>query len=183
MKRSPSRRSFCTALGAVIALSEIYPAVAEKHLPYSVHSTPRPLPEVGFKDGKGKEIRLADFKGRVVLLNIWATWCPPCRHEMPALDRVQGRLGSKDFEVLALSTDRAGMHAVEAFFKDVGVKNLRLYIDQSSAAIDTLAVVGLPTTLLIDREGREVWRNVGPAEWDSDEWVQEIRKAIEVKGQ
>ena len=94
-----------------------------------------------------------------------------------------GELGGKDFEVMALSIDRAGVHAVEAFFMEIGVKHLRLYIDQSMAAMRKLAVVGLPTTLLIDREGREVWRYAGAAEWDSDEWMGEVRRAIEKKDQ
>jgi thiol-disulfide isomerase/thioredoxin len=158
-------------------------AVAQRPVPFTVHPTPRPLPDVEFKDRDGRELRLADFKGKVVLLNVWATWCPPCRRELPTLDKLQGMFGGEKFEVIALSIDRAGVHTVEAFFTEIGVKHLHLYIDQSMAAMRKLAVVGLPTTLLIDREGREVWRYAGAAEWDSDEWLGEIRKAIGTKGQ
>lgn len=181
MMRTWSRRHFCILLGATALLGGTHTAVADKPLPYTVHPTPRPLPDIEFKDRDGKELRLSNFKGKVVLLNVWATWCPPCRREMPTLDKLQGALGGKDFEVMALSIDRAGVHAVEAFLMEIGVKHLRLYIDQSMAAMRKLAVVGLPTTLLIDREGREVWRYAGAAEWDSDEWMGEIRKAIEKK--
>ena len=134
-------------------------------------------------DLHGKALSIDQWRGRVLVVNFWATWCAPCRREMPTLDKLQGTLGGKDFEVMALSIDRAGVHAVEAFFMEIGVKHLRLYIDQSTAAMRKLAVVGLPTTLLIDREGREVWRYAGAAEWDSDEWMGEIRKAIEKKDQ
>lgn len=178
-----SRRHFCVAIGATALIGGTHAAFAQKPVPYTVHPTPRPLPDFEFKDRDGKDLRLSNFKGRVVLLNVWATWCPPCRREMPTLDKLQGALGGKDFEVMALSIDRAGVHAVEAFFMEIGVKHLRLYIDQSMAAMRKLAVVGLPTTLLIDREGREVWRYAGAAEWDSDEWMGEIRKAIEKKRQ
>lgn len=176
-----SRRHFCVLVGATALFGGARAAAADKPLPYTVHPTPRSLPDIEFKDREGKELRLSHFKGKVVLLNVWATWCPPCRREMPTLDKLQGRFGGNDFEVMALSIDRAGVHAVEAFFMEIGVKHLRLYIDQSMAAMRKLAVVGLPTTLLIDREGREVWRYAGAAEWDSDEWVSEIRKAIQAK--
>lgn len=183
MMRTRSRRHFCILLGAVALLGGTRVAVSEKPLPYTVHPEPRPLPDIEFKDRDGKELRLSNFKGKVVLLNVWATWCPPCRREMPTLDKLQGALGGADFEVMALSIDRAGVHAVEAFFMEIGVKHLRLYIDQSMAAMRKLAVVGLPTTLLIDREGREIWRYAGAAEWDNDEWMGEVRKAIETKSQ
>ena len=181
MMHARSRRHFCILLGATALFGGTRSAFAQKPLPYAVHPAPRPLPDIEFKDRDGKDLRLSNFKGKVVLLNVWATWCPPCRREMPTLDKLQGALGGKDFEVMALSIDRAGVHAVEAFFMEIGVKHLRLYIDQSMAAMRKLAVVGLPTTLLIDREGREVWRYAGAAEWDSDEWMGEIRKAIEGK--
>lgn len=183
MMWNQSRRNCLALIGTTALLGWVGVAAAQKPLPYTVHPTPRPLADIEFKDGDGKDLRLSNFKGKIVLLNVWATWCPPCRHEMPTLDKLQGTLGGKDFEVMALSIDRAGVHAVEAFFMEIGVKHLRLYIDQSMAAMRKLAVVGLPTTLLIDREGREVWRYAGAAEWDSDEWMGEIRRAIEKKHQ
>lgn len=163
---------------ALVFLGSVSAAFAGKHVPFAVHPEPRPLADVEFKDREGKDLRLSSFMGRVVLLNVWATWCPPCRREMPTLDRLQSMLGGKDFEVLALSIDRAGVHAVEAFFMETNIRHLNLYIDQTSAAMRKLAIVGVPTTLLIDRQGRELWRYAGAAEWDGDEWIREIRKAI-----
>ncbi len=106
------------------------------------------------------------MRGKVVLLNIWATWCTPCRKEMPTLDRLQTALGGTDFEVVALSIDRR-MDAVRKFFAEIGIQKLAMYLDSSAKATRQLGAVGLPTTLLIDREGREIARLIGPAEWDS----------------
>ena len=183
MSRGFSLRAIGAGLAAILCLVGPGAALAQKSVPFTVYPAPRPIADFEFKDREGKDLRLSNFKGRVVLLNIWATWCPPCRREMPTLDRLQGMLGGKDFEVLALSIDRAGVQAVEAFFMEINIRHLTLYIDQSGAAMRKLAIVGLPTTLLIDREGREVWRYAGAAEWDSDEWVKEIRKTIAEKGQ
>lgn len=183
MRAVVSRRRFCAGSAALGLLGATGTASAQGIVPFSVHPTPRPLPEIAFRDKDGKDLLLSNFKGRVILLNIWATWCTPCRREMPTLDRLQAQLGGPDFEVVALSIDRAGVEKVKPFFAEIGVRQLKIYIDQRSAVTSRLAVVGLPTTLLIDREGREVWRYVGPAEWDDGEWMQEIRKAIDVKGQ
>jgi thiol-disulfide isomerase/thioredoxin len=144
----------------------------------SLHDTPRPLPKIRFQDGDGGSLTLADFRGKVVLLNIWATWCGPCRREMPTLDRLQATLGGPDFEVVALSIDRAGVGVVIEFYAEVGVEHLAKYIDESGKAARQLSAVGLPTTLLIDREGREIGRHVGPAEWDTPEMVAFIRQHL-----
>lgn len=173
-----SRRHLSAGLAALGLLGATGAAFAQGIVPFNVHPTPRPLPEIAFKDKDGKDLLLSNFKGRVILLNIWATWCTPCRREMPTLDRLQAELGGPDFEVVALSIDRAGVEKVKPFFLEIGLRHLQIYIDQSATVTSKLAIVGLPTTLLIDREGREVWRYVGPAEWDDGEWVQEIRKAI-----
>lgn len=143
-----------------------------------LHPQPKPVPEIQFQDGEGKSLALADFHGKVVLLNLWATWCGPCREEMPTLDRLQAKLGGPDFEVLALSIDREGIPAITKFFGEVGVKHLTMYLDSSAKAAPVLGAVGLPTTLLIDREGREIGRLVGPAEWHSAEMVEFIRSYL-----
>jgi thiol-disulfide isomerase/thioredoxin len=132
-------------------------------------SEPEPLPEFSFVDATGVERSLKDWEGRVVLLNLWATWCAPCRKEMPALDRLQQALGSDRFEVVALSVDRGGIEKSKAFFDEIGVKALKLYVDPSTRATSKLKAVGLPTTLLIDEQGREIGRLTGPAEWDSED--------------
>ena len=138
---------------------------------FVMHETPRPLPEITFEDGDGQALTLASFKGTTVLLNIWATWCVPCREEMPTLDALQAELGGPDFEVVPLSVDRAGPGVVRKFYTEIGIRNLGLYIDASMQASFDLAAVGLPTTLLIDPEGQELGRLVGPAEWDAPEMV------------
>lgn len=110
-----------------------------------------------------------------VLLNVWATWCPPCREEMPALDRLQATLGGPDFEVVALSIDDGGMPAVRAFLVGAGIRHLRAYVDASGDARTRFGVGGVPVTLLIDRDGRELGRKLGPAAWDHPDTVQLIR--------
>ncbi len=140
-------------------------------------SLPKSVPELKFEAADGTPVTLADFRGRIVLLNIWATWCGPCRKEMPALDRLQAKLGGPGFQVLALSIDRSP-DRIQPFFDEIGIKNLSIYTDRSSAAMAMLDIVGVPTTLLIDREGREIQRWVGPAEWDSPEIESLIRRQL-----
>ena len=144
---------------------------SNKEFSLSVLEPPRPLPGLTFVDGEGEGMTLKAFEGQFVLLNIWATWCVPCREEMPSLDRLQARLGGPDFVVVPLSIDREGLPAVKAFYEELGLKALGIYVDQSGRASGKLGAAGIPTTLLVDREGREIGRKVGPAEWDSDEVV------------
>ena len=127
---------------------------------------PNAVPEFTFEDGAGAARTLGQWKGKVVLLNLWATWCAPCRKEMPALDRLQKELGSDAFDVVALSVDRAGVPASRKFLDDAKVSNLKLYVESTSKSVGLLHASGLPTTILIDREGREIGRLAGPAEWD-----------------
>lgn len=130
---------------------------------------PEPLPEIAFVDGTGAAKTLKDFKGKVVLLNLWATWCLPCRKEMPALDRLQAALGSDRFEVVALSLDRAGVEASRKFLDGIKIANLKLYVDPTARMNGPLKIFGMPTTILIDAEGREVGRLLGEADWDSED--------------
>lgn len=129
---------------------------------------PEPLPAFTFQDGDGKSLTIADFTGKYVLLNLWATWCAPCRLEMPALDRLQAALGSDKFEVVALSLDKDGIEKARKFFADTKIANLKFYIDPTGKEGFNLKPVGLPTTFLIDPQGREIGRLAGPAEWDSE---------------
>ncbi|HEX9274794.1 MAG TPA: TlpA disulfide reductase family protein [Casimicrobiaceae bacterium] len=140
--------------------------------------SPRPVANVEFEDGQGRKRTLADFRGKVVLLNIWATWCVPCRTEMPTLDRLQSRLGSENFEVVALSIDRGGQPAVRSFYDEIDVRALPIYVDATTEALAKLGVIGVPTTLLIDREGREVARYTGPAQWDRPEVIATIERYL-----
>lgn len=147
----------------------------------SLFDQPRPLPRISFTDGDGRALSLADFKGRVVLLNLWATWCVPCRKEMPTLDRLQAKLGGDRFVVIPLSIDRGGVAAVKGFYQQVGVEKLGIYLDPSSRAPAMLAAPGVPTTLLIDGRGREVARKLGEAEWDGPQMTDVIRHVIDAE--
>lgn len=143
---------------------------------------PEALPAVSFLNGQGEEMSLDAFKGKVVLLNLWATWCAPCRHEMPALDGLQAALGGEDFEVVALSVDAGDQSKPRVFYDEVGIENLALYQDTKARAHVTLGAFGLPTTLLLDREGRMIGKLVGPAEWASAEAQALIKAALEGGG-
>jgi thiol-disulfide isomerase/thioredoxin len=153
-------------------------ASAQQPSSFVPYALPRPAANVEFEDGQGRKRTLADFRGKVVLLNIWATWCGPCRAEMATLDRLQAQLGSKDFEVVALSIDRGGQAVVKSFFDKTNVHVLAVYVDATAAAQDRLGIIGIPTTVLIDREGREVARHIGPAQWDRPEIVDIIRRYL-----
>lgn len=144
-------------------------------------SADRPGP-LTFTDAKGTTLSLADFGGRSVLLNIWATWCPPCRKEMPSLDRLQAQRGGKDFEVVALSVDKGGIAQVRPFYEETKIVNLAIYTDTASAAMAALRLVGLPTTILLAPDGRELARWVGPREWDTPETMAEIERLIKSSG-
>ena len=138
---------------------------------------PEALGDIAFVDGTGAAKTLADFKGRVVLLNVWATWCVPCRKEMPALDRLQKDLGSDKFEVVALSVDRGGVEASRKFLDSIAVSSLKLYVDPTAKMSSPLKIIGMPTTLLINAEGKEVGRLTGEAAWDSDD-AKRLIKAV-----
>ncbi len=134
---------------------------------FTLHETPQGVAEITFKDAEGRDLSLADFKGRLVMLNLWATWCAPCRREMPDIDALQAKYGGKDFIVLALSQDRKGVDAVRDFYAEIGVKNLEIFIDQKARSSRKLRAPGLPTTLLLNKSGSEIGRLIGPANWNS----------------
>jgi thiol-disulfide isomerase/thioredoxin len=142
---------------------------------FAFRDRPRALPALHFEDGAGHPLSLDDFRGRPVVLNIWATWCVPCRQEMPALGRLQREFDKSGLFVLPLSIDRRGAPVVRQFYRDLGLAALGVYIDRSGEAASDLGAIGLPTTLLIDRDGHEVGRKSGPAEWDSPDIAALIR--------
>jgi thiol-disulfide isomerase/thioredoxin len=140
---------------------------------------PEALPQFKFQDAEGRERTLADWRGRVVLLNLWATWCLPCRKEMPSLDRLQKELGSDTFEVVALSVDRKGLEASRKFLDEAKVEHLALYVDPTARANIDVRAVGLPVTLLVDAQGRELGRLLGPAEWDGEDAKRLLRAVLQ----
>jgi len=148
----------------------------QSKLPFARSARAKPIPELRFEDANGGAHTLADFHGKVVLLNIWATWCEPCREEMPALDRLQSQLGGERFQVVPLCVDLQGIAIARKFYAQVGIKALPLYIDPSAKAAFTLDAPGLPVTLLVARDGREIGRHLGAVKWDSPEVVEQLRR-------
>ncbi|MFN4141006.1 TlpA family protein disulfide reductase [Aestuariivirga sp.] len=136
------------------------------------------LPDVAFADGSGTAVKLSNWKGRVVLINLWATWCAPCRKEMPDLARLQQELGSDQFEVVAISVDRKGAEASSAFLRETGAENLKLYVEPTTRIVSELQSAGLPATILVDRRGREIGRLLGPANWAAPEAFALVKAAI-----
>ena len=140
---------------------------------------PKPAPATPITMADGQETSLAAFQGQVVLLNFWATWCAPCVREMPSLDRLQAKLQDEGLTVVAVSEDFAGLDLVKPFFERLKLENLAIYLDSDGALGKAFGIAGLPTTLLIDRQGRVVGGLEGPAEWDSDEAVALVRHFLQ----
>ena len=130
-------------------------------------AAPQPAPELAFTDLTGKPVALADFKGKFVLLNLWATWCQPCLKEMPSLAALQAKLGPA-LTIVALSEDRGGADVVEPFVAKLGLDKLPIYLDPKSAAIHALGARGLPTSVVIDADGQILGKVEGGADWESD---------------
>jgi len=138
---------------------------------------PRPAPELSFTSRGGKALRLADFRGRFLLVNLWPTWCGPCVREMPSLDRLQALLGDR-LSVLAISEDRGAGPVVEPFLDKLGLRRLAVYLDPDTAAQQAFAVRGLPTSFLIDRDGRLLASLEGAAEWDAPAMVARLERYL-----
>ncbi len=155
------------------------PAPVSRNLGQWQPATARGEPvALDFLDGAGAARSLADWRGRVVLVNVWATWCAPCVEEMPALDRIAARLGGAEFDVVAISVDRQGASVVLPFLGKLGLSRLEPYLDPSNAAVRVLGAPGLPVSVVLDREGRELGRVLGAAEWDSPAFEALLRRAI-----
>jgi len=136
---------------------------------FTLLDPPVPTPLEAFADLTGNRVRLADFKGRVVLLNFWATWCAPCVREMPSLDRLQAALGDRGLRVVAVSIDRGGAKSIRPFAERLGLAHLGLYHDPKGALFQAFGVAGLPASFVIDRNGGIAGAYAGPAEWDGPE--------------
>ncbi|MDE2385821.1 MAG: TlpA family protein disulfide reductase [Alphaproteobacteria bacterium] len=148
---------------------------------YLKHPSPQDLPALSFVDATGAAKDAGALKGKVTLLNLWATWCAPCRKEMPELSKLQKDMGGADFQVVELSEDLKGYEPSAKFLKEVGADNLTLYADDKAKALDAVKAPGLPVTLLLNREGQEIGRLIGPAPWDSPEAKAIITAAIAQK--
>jgi len=139
----------------------------------------RAAPEVHFKGENGAELSLEDFRGQVVLLNIWATWCGPCRAEMPSLDRLQAQHGGNGLRVVAVSVDEGGLTMVRRFFQQRSIRNLKLYADSDDSTAAAFGIGPIPTTILIDRDGNMVGRMIGGTQWDSPAAVELVGRYLE----
>ena len=167
---------------ASAAAQALDPLVGGEIAAFQVAKTPEKLHDLAFTGAGGEPMTLADFEGKVTLLNLWATWCAPCRHEMPALDRLQASLGGEDFAVVPVSIDTGGPERPTQFLQSIGIQHLPLYIDRSTDIFNDLKkrslALGLPVTVLLDRNGCRLGHMNGPAEWDSEEGRRLIEAAV-----
>jgi thiol-disulfide isomerase/thioredoxin len=147
-----------------------------------VASRPLRLPDLAFRDGSGSEHHLAEWRGRTVLLNLWATWCIPCRKEMPALDELQAKLGGPPFEVVAINIDTRDPEKPKSFLKDANLTRLNYFSDQKAKVFQDLKAIGralgMPTSVLVDPQGCEIATIAGPAEWASDDALKLVTAAL-----
>ncbi len=146
-------------------------------------TAPLRLPDLAFDDASGQSKKLSDWRGRMVLVNLWATWCVPCRKEMPALDELQTKLGGADFEVVAINIDTRDPEKPKNFLKDANLTRLGYFSDPKAKVFQDLKAVGralgMPTSVLVDRQGCEIATIAGPAEWASDDAVKLIKAAMQ----
>ena len=179
--RSNPADSACHA--AVETAARIAPLVHGEVAALATAQTPFHVPDLSFKDAQGRDRTLADWRGRTILVNLWATWCVPCRREMPALDALQAGLGGPKFQVVAVNIDTRDPQKPLAFLKQAGITHLAYYSDRSAQVFETLRTAGkafgMPTTLLVDPKGCEIGTMAGPAQWSSDDGVKLVRAIIE----
>ena len=171
-----------TCRPAVELAKKLAPLARGEVAAVNVAKSPLKVPDLAFQDAGGKPLTLANWRGRTVLLNLWATWCVPCRKEMPALDALQQKLGSPDFQVVAINIDTRDPGKPKAFLKELGIDKLAYYADPTAKTFQDLKAIGrafgMPTTLLVDRQGCEIGTIAGPAEWASDDAVKLIQAAL-----
>jgi thiol-disulfide isomerase/thioredoxin len=145
-------------------------------------TAPLRLPDLAFEDAEGKPRKLSDWRGRTVLVNLWATWCLPCRKEMPALENLQTRLGGPDFEVVAVNIDTRDTEKPKNFLKEVNLTRLGYFSDPKAKVFQDLKAIGralgMPTSVLVDGKGCEIATIAGPAQWDSEDAVKLITAAV-----
>jgi thiol-disulfide isomerase/thioredoxin len=166
-----------------VALSQKLAPLAHGELAaLTMATTPLKLPDLAFDDADGKPRKLSDWRGRTVLVNLWATWCVPCRREMPALDALQAKLGGPDFEVVAVNIDTRDPDKPKNFLKEANLTRLGYFSDPTAKVFQDLKsmgkALGMPTSVLVDRNGCEIANIAGPAEWASDDAVKLISTAV-----
>lgn len=182
LSRNGGTQADASCKDALAVATKLMPLARGEVAAFSAAAAPRRLPELKFTNAEGKPVTLADFRGKVTLLNLWATWCVPCRKEMPALDALEGKLGGADFAVLAINLDTGDRSKPKKFLSEIGIRHLAYFEDPTTDVFQNLkrygrAIVGLPTTVLIDRDGCELGVLPGPAEWASEDALALIRAA------
>ena len=179
-KRGGSGDSAC--IGAVDLAKKLAPLAHGEVAALTMATAPLRLPDLTFEDAGGKPKKLSDWRGKTVLLNLWATWCVPCRKEMPALDALQARLGGKDFEVVAVNIDTRDPDKPKHFLKEANLTRLGYFSDQKAKVFQDLKgigrALGMPTSVLVDGAGCEIATLAGPAEWDSEDAIKLIKAAV-----
>jgi thiol-disulfide isomerase/thioredoxin len=163
---------------ALPALANVGPDLIKGTLErFKLAKSPKPLPELAFVDAADKPLKLSDYRGKVVLVNFWATWCAPCVKEMPSLDRLQALMGKDKFIVLPLSLDGPSWPKVAPFYHDKKLSELGIYFDKGRKTMQALDVSVLPTSILVDAQGRELGRIEGEADWATPEAVALMKAA------
>ncbi len=179
LSRSPGGDPTCKP--AVATAQKIAPLAHGELAALAMASTPLKLPDLAFEDADGKPKKLSDFRGKTLLVNLWATWCVPCRKEMPALDELQGKLSGPNFEVVAINIDTRDPEKPKNFLKEANLAKLSYFSDQKAKVFQDLKAIGLalgmPTSVLVDPQGCEIATIAGPAEWASEDALKLIRAA------
>jgi thiol-disulfide isomerase/thioredoxin len=180
LKRNAAGDSACRP--AVDLARKLAPLAHGEIAALTMATAPLRLPDLTFEDADGKPRKLSDWRGRIVLVNLWATWCVPCRKEMPALESLQTRLGGPDFEVVAVNIDTRDPEKPRNFLKEANLTRLGYFTDQKAKVFQDLKAIGralgMPTSVLVDGEGCEIATLAGPAEWSSDDAIRLIRAAV-----
>jgi thiol-disulfide isomerase/thioredoxin len=180
LKRGSSGDSTCS--GAVDLARKIAPLAHGEVAALTMATMPLRLPDLAFDDADGKLKKLSDWRGKTVLVNLWATWCVPCRKEMPALDSLQAKLGDKDFEVVAINIDTRDPEKPKNFLREAKLTRLGFFSDQKAKVFQDLKAIGkalgMPTSILVDGQGCEIANIAGPAEWASDDAIKLITAAV-----
>jgi len=180
LKRGPAGDPACR--GAVDLARKLAPLAHGEVAALTMATAPLRLPDLVFEDAEGNSKKLSDWRGRTVLVNLWATWCVPCRKEMPALESLQTRLGGPNFEVVAVNIDTRDPEKPKNFLKQANLTRLAYFSDEKAKVFQDLKAggraLGMPTSVLVDGQGCEIATIAGPAEWNSDDAIQLIRAAI-----
>lgn len=177
--RAPSGDPTCKA--AVATAQRIAPLAHGEVAALTMAAAPLKLPDLTFEDAEGKPKKLSDFRGKTLLVNLWATWCVPCRKEMPALDELQGKLAGPSFEVVAINIDTRDPEKPKTFLKEANLVRLGYFSDSKAKVFQDLKAIGralgMPTSVLVDPQGCEIATIAGPAEWASEDALKLIRAA------